>query len=84
MLTSDNPRHENPEAIIAEIRGGLKNPDRARVQPNRSQAIQDIIQSASSGDYVLVAGKGAETYQQIGDEKLPFSDARRIEEVLEV
>lgn len=84
MLTSDNPRHEDPDAIIAEIRRGLTNPERVRVQSNRSQAIQDIIQSASPGDYVLVAGKGAETYQQIGDEKHPFSDVLRIEEVLMV
>jgi len=52
------------------------------IQANRSQAIQDIIQCASRGDYVLIAGKGAETYQQIGDEKLPFSDVLRVGEIL--
>ncbi len=83
MITSDNPRHEDPKAIIAEILGGLKKPGQAQVQPDRSQAIQEIIQSAAPGDYVLVAGKGAETYQQIGDEKRPFSDAARVKEVLE-
>jgi UDP-N-acetylmuramoyl-L-alanyl-D-glutamate--2,6-diaminopimelate ligase len=82
LLTSDNPRHEKPEAIIADMQGGLKAPERVVIQANRSQAIQDIIQCASTNDYVLIAGKGAENYQQIGDEKLPFSDALRIEEIL--
>ncbi len=82
MLTSDNPRHEKPETIIADILRGLKNPQRALIQANRSKAIQDIIQCAEVGDYVLIAGKGAETYQQIGDEKLPFSDVQRVGEIL--
>ncbi len=81
-LTSDNPRHEDPERIIAEIRLGLKKPEEAAIQPNRSQAIQDVIQSARAGDYVLIAGKGAETYQQIGDVRLPFDDVLQVEEVL--
>lgn len=84
MLTSDNPRRENPEAIVADICRGLKKPKQAMVQLNRSQAIQDVIQLAKAGDYVLIAGKGAETYQQIGDIKLAFSDVLRVEEVLAV
>jgi len=82
MLTNDNPRHEDPEDILKQILSGLKDPQQVRVQPNRSKAIQDIIQYAGSQDYVLIAGKGAENYQQIGDEKLPFSDAQHVSEIL--
>jgi len=82
MLTSDNPRHEQPDAIIAEIRAGLKEPQRVLIQSDRLQALRDVIKSAAAGDYVLVAGKGAETYQQIGDEKRPFSDVLKVEEIL--
>jgi UDP-N-acetylmuramoyl-L-alanyl-D-glutamate--2,6-diaminopimelate ligase len=84
MVTNDNPRHEQPEAIAAEILAGFKQKEKALVQLNRSQAIQDIIQCAVAGDYVLIAGKGAEDYQQIGDEKFPFSDAGKIKEILEL
>jgi UDP-N-acetylmuramoyl-L-alanyl-D-glutamate--2,6-diaminopimelate ligase len=82
LLTNDNPRHENPQAILAEILAGMKNPERVIVEPNRSKAIQDAIQCAKAGDYILIAGKGAETYQQIGDEKLPFNDGEKILEFL--
>jgi len=84
MVTSDNPRHEDPHAIIADIISGFKNPAPVRVEEDRSKAIADIIQWAGSGDYVLVAGKGAETYQQVGAVKLPFSDAEKICAYLEL
>ncbi|HVY53964.1 MAG TPA: UDP-N-acetylmuramoyl-L-alanyl-D-glutamate--2,6-diaminopimelate ligase [Gammaproteobacteria bacterium] len=77
VLTSDNPRHENPHGIIQEILVGLKSPNRVFVQEDRSKAIQEVIQCAAQGDYVLIAGKGAETYQQIGDEKRPFNDCEQ-------
>lgn len=82
MLTNDNPRHEDPEAILAEILAGFHKPQQVVIEANRSQAIKDIIQWANPGDYVLIAGKGAEAYQQIGDKKLPFNDGEIILEIL--
>jgi UDP-N-acetylmuramoyl-L-alanyl-D-glutamate--2,6-diaminopimelate ligase len=76
-LTSDNPRTEDPQAIIKEALAGFAPADMARVQvePDRRKAIAAAIGMAGPGDIVLLAGKGHETYQQIGHEKLPFDDA---------
>ena len=60
--------------MSTDIMKGFTNPTKIIVQHDRSKAIQDIIQCAKAGDCVLIAGKGAETYQQIGDTKIPFSD----------
>jgi UDP-N-acetylmuramoyl-L-alanyl-D-glutamate--2,6-diaminopimelate ligase len=78
MVTNDNPRHEAPEQIAAEIMAGFEDVSRIIVQLDRSKAIQDIIQCAQVGDCVLVAGKGAEAYQQIGDRKIAFSDVEQV------
>lgn len=78
MVTDDNPRTENPTKIINDIMEGFAEPKKIIVQHDRSKAIKDIIQSASAGDCVLVAGKGAETYQQIGNEKFEFSDIEKV------
>jgi UDP-N-acetylmuramoyl-L-alanyl-D-glutamate--2,6-diaminopimelate ligase len=83
ILTNDNPRHEDPQAIIHEILGGFGQKHRVLIESDRSKAIQDIIQCAGPEDYVLVAGKGAEAYQQIGDTKLPFSDEEVVLRILE-
>jgi UDP-N-acetylmuramoyl-L-alanyl-D-glutamate--2,6-diaminopimelate ligase len=85
IVTSDNPRSENPEQIIEEIKRGIVPPaDRAGksgAKPatylaivDRKAAIERAIQDARSGDLVLVAGKGHEKYQEIGDRVLPFDD----------
>ena len=74
VITSDNPRHEDPMAIISEIIEGLSSPDKAKVEVDRRLAIEYALRSAKAGDVVLIAGKGHETYQQIGDERLPFND----------
>lgn len=72
-LTSDNPRSEDPEAIIADIVPGLGNaPHRGIV--DRAEAIQAAIASAEAGDIVLIAGKGHEAYQIVGEEIRPFDD----------
>ncbi|NLD53635.1 MAG: UDP-N-acetylmuramoyl-L-alanyl-D-glutamate--2,6-diaminopimelate ligase [Burkholderiaceae bacterium] len=73
VLTSDNPRGEAPEAIIAQLRAGLS---RApwREQPDRAQAIAAALQAAAPADVVLIAGKGHEPYQEIRGRRLPFSD----------
>jgi len=76
IVTSDNPRCENPLAIIGGIVTGFKNPtaDKILVEADREKAIALSIKLAGKDDIVLIAGKGHETYQIIGDEKLPFSD----------
>jgi UDP-N-acetylmuramoyl-L-alanyl-D-glutamate--2,6-diaminopimelate ligase len=80
-ITSDNPRTESPEAIIADIVAGIpaKGPgdpavDRHETLPDRKAAIQRALGWAHTGDVVVIAGKGHETYQVIGSEVLPFDD----------
>ncbi len=72
VLTSDNPRDEQPSAIIAEIRSGVSIAH--DVEPDRAKAIAAAIRGARPGDVVLIAGKGHETYQEIAGRRLPFSD----------
>ncbi len=74
VITSDNPRSEAPEAIIADIVAGLDHPHRVLVLADRRAAIVAAVTRAAVGDTVLIAGKGHENYQQLGAEKLPFSD----------
>jgi UDP-N-acetylmuramoyl-L-alanyl-D-glutamate--2,6-diaminopimelate ligase len=78
FLTSDNPRHEDPLAIIDEVRGGFAPGAAAEgrliVEPDRRRAIERAVAGAGPGDVVVVAGKGHETYQQVGDDRLPFDD----------
>lgn len=76
FVTSDNPRHESPMAIIEEILAGFSPHPRCRVEvtADRRAAIEAAITEASPGDTVLIAGKGHEAYQQIGDDKLDFDD----------
>ena len=75
VVTSDNPRHEDPLAIIDDIVGGMGGgEDRFEVVPDRRSAIARAIALAEPGDCVLVAGKGHEDYQLVGDEVLSFDD----------
>lgn len=75
VVTSDNPRHEDPLAIIDDIVGGMGGgEDRFEVVPDRRSAIARAIALAKPGDCVLVAGKGHEDYQLVGDEVLSFDD----------
>lgn len=78
MVTDDNPRTENPVSIMKDILQGFIDPKRVNVQHDRSKAIKDIIQYAAKDDCVLIAGKGAEMYQQIGNDKIPFSDVEKV------
>ncbi len=82
VVTDDNPRHEEPAQIVADILAGISQPDQVIVQHDRSKAIQDIIQCAVAGDGIVVAGKGAETYQQIGDTKIPMNDGEIVKNSL--
>jgi len=71
VLTSDNPRDENPQAILADIARGAPG---ARTIADRSEAIRAVLAEADPGDVVLIAGKGHEPYQEIAGRRLPFSD----------
>jgi UDP-N-acetylmuramoyl-L-alanyl-D-glutamate--2,6-diaminopimelate ligase len=90
IITSDNPRLEDPLAIIVEIEAGIDSgrvqktaPDKLQLKngtygytviPERRKAIEEAMNTAQSGDIVLIAGKGHEDYQILGTEKLPFDD----------
>jgi UDP-N-acetylmuramoyl-L-alanyl-D-glutamate--2,6-diaminopimelate ligase len=80
IVTSDNPRTEDPEAIIDEIERGMTLPH-DRISDRRS-AIARAIEIASRGDTILLAGKGHETYQVIGTEKRPFDERQIVAELL--
>lgn len=84
-ITSDNPRTENPQTIIDQIRAGLTNNSSAEVteEIDRRKAIEQIISDAQPGDIVLIAGKGHENYQIIGTEKRHFDDAEEAARVLQ-
>jgi UDP-N-acetylmuramoyl-L-alanyl-D-glutamate--2,6-diaminopimelate ligase len=82
VLTDDNPRSEDSAAIIEDIRGGIQSTEKLHIESDRRAAIAYAIAHAGAGDIVLVAGKGHEDYQLIGTERLPFSDAEVITELL--
>lgn len=82
VLTSDNPRHEAPEAIMADVMPGLAGAKQVLQEPDRGLAIQKALELMQAGDVLLVAGKGHERTQQIGDVKYPFSDQQIIREML--
>ena len=85
VVTSDNPRTEDPLAIIDDILGGMAGADASRyaVVPDRREAIAKAIEVAEPGDAILIAGKGHEDYQLVGDEVLPFDDVKVAAEELE-
>ncbi len=82
IVTDDNPRHEDPTQIVGDILQGFAHPSKVTIQHDRAAAIYDTIRFAKPGDCVLIAGKGAETYQQIGDQKFPFKDIDKAKETL--
>ena len=74
VLTSDNPRSEDPQSILAQMVTGLRASAQARVEADRAQAISHAVHTAQPQDVVLIAGKGHEDYQEIRGERRPFSD----------
>ena len=84
IITSDNPRNEEPEAIIEDILSGLKEISFVyyRVVVDRRHAITEALNLAVKGDIVIIAGKGHETYQEIKGKKYPFDDKQVAEEIL--
>lgn len=82
VLTDDNPRHESGEAIIGDIIAGMSMPEKVVVERDRAAAIRLAVSAAAADDVVLVAGKGHEEYQMIGDQIFPFSDRRYVSDLL--
>ena len=82
VVTSDNPRSEDPLAIIAAVRAGMNGQE--MVEANRAQAIAEVVAQAQVGDVVLIAGKGHEDYQEVAGVKYPFSDLQVAQQSLEL
>jgi UDP-N-acetylmuramoyl-L-alanyl-D-glutamate--2,6-diaminopimelate ligase len=85
FVTSDNPRREDPNTIVGEIVAGVPERYRARVTSNtdRRAAIADAISAARRGDIVVIAGKGHETTQDLGDRTIEFDDRVVARSILE-
>jgi UDP-N-acetylmuramoyl-L-alanyl-D-glutamate--2,6-diaminopimelate ligase len=81
VLTSDNPRSENPESIIREIQRGVEGTD-LHVNADRAEAIRDAIYLASGNEIIVIAGKGHEDYQELALGRVPFSDYDVIDEAM--
>ena len=82
VLTTDNPRGEDPAAIMAAVRRGMDGPAEVLEVPDRAQAIAAGVVAARAGDVLLVAGKGHETTQTVGDRTIPFDDRLVLREAL--
>lgn len=81
VVTSDNPRSEEPVEIIRQITAGMKH--EPVIVPDRAAAIQQVVADASANDVVFLAGKGHETYQEIKGKKYPFLDADHVQKALD-
>ena len=79
VVTSDNPRKEDPHEIIDEVMAGMEPGTNASAEVDRRKAITMALKLAAPGDVVLIAGKGHEDYQIIGDTKIPFDDREEVE-----
>jgi len=81
VVTSDNPRTEDPDEIIDEVVAGMGSAERLRITDRRA-AIAAALEAARTGDTVLLAGKGHETYQVIGTSKQPFDERAIVRDVV--
>ena len=81
IVTSDNPRSENPQQIITDILAGFKSTTDVIVEPDREMAIKEAYKLAKSNDVVLVAGKGHEDYQILANETIHFDDREKVREI---
>ena len=84
IVTDDNPRSEDGDAIVADILAGFARPETVAVQRDRALAIDSAIATASAGDVVLIAGKGHEPYQDINGVKHPFDDSQVAQQCLDL
>lgn len=84
ILTSDNPRSENPADIIDEMKAGLNPVEKSKTLElvNRAEAIKTAVMMSAPGDVILVAGKGHETYQEIKGKRFPFDDLKILQEIM--
>jgi UDP-N-acetylmuramoyl-L-alanyl-D-glutamate--2,6-diaminopimelate ligase len=82
VVTSDNPRTEDPDAILAEVAAGIPSDQTGLVEKDRARAISLAIETAGPDDLVLIAGKGHEDYQILGTVKVPFDDRDEAEKAL--
>ena len=83
IITTDNPRTENPETIISEIEEGIKKTKgNYEIIVDRTEAIKRAIQMANKIDIIILAGKGHEPYQEINGEKYPFDERIIVKEIL--
>lgn len=84
IITSDNPRSEDPDAIIKEILEGVESGNRSRVRVNadRKSAISEAVKMAHAGDIIVIAGKGHEDYQILADRTIHFDDREVVREIL--
>ena len=82
VLTSDNPRQEEPDSIINQIVAGIKDRSKAEIIPDRYEAIARALSLAEKGDVVLVAGKGHENYQEFANTIIPFDDRQVVRDCL--
>lgn len=81
IVTSDNPRSENPQQIITDILAGFKSVSNVIVEPDRELAIKEAYKLANANDVVLVAGKGHEDYQILADKTIHFDDREKVREI---
>ena len=77
--TSDNPRTEDQEQIFNDMRSGLTTEDKVVFIKDRAEAICKALQSCNKGDCLVIAGKGHEQYQEIGQQFFPFDDRKVVE-----
>jgi len=82
IVTSDNPRHEDPLAIIEEVMSGIPQKANVEQEVDRGRAIVRALSAARKDDVILIAGKGHEEYQVVGDEKIHFSDREAVEDFI--
>lgn len=82
IVTSDNPRFEDPEAIVEDILSGIEDRTNVRVELNRKKAIEMALDMQEENEVVVILGKGDENYQIIYDQKLPFDDREVVRELL--
>jgi UDP-N-acetylmuramoyl-L-alanyl-D-glutamate--2,6-diaminopimelate ligase len=82
VLTTDNPRHEDPAAIMAQVRHGMDHPRELLSEPDRRRAIAHAVGVARAGDVLVVAGKGHERHQIVGDDVITFDDREVLREEL--
>ena len=81
IITSDNPRSENPQQIITDILAGFKSTTDVIVEPDRELAIKEAYKIATESDVILIAGKGHEDYQILANETIHFDDREKVREI---